>query len=52
MIVERIRAYERAGIGFLMFHLHPMMEWLERLAEQVMPLLSSKAMPLEEHIGL
>lgn len=42
VIAERIRAYERAGIGLLMLHFHPMMEGLDRFSEQIMPLLSSR----------
>lgn len=43
LIAERLRAYEAAGVDTLMLHFHPMMEGLERFAQQIMPLLEKQA---------
>ena len=37
MIIERIKAYEAAGIDMLLLHFHPMIEGLEQFAEEILP---------------
>jgi FMNH2-dependent dimethyl sulfone monooxygenase len=43
VIADRIRGYQKAGVGTMMLHFHPMAEGMERFAGQVMPLLTRKA---------
>ncbi|MGE3248290.1 MAG: LLM class flavin-dependent oxidoreductase [Beijerinckiaceae bacterium] len=40
-IAARIRAYEKAGVGTLMMHFHPMLEGMEFFAREVMPLVET-----------
>jgi dimethylsulfone monooxygenase len=37
MIIERIKAYEAAGVEMLLLHFHPMIEGLEQFAEEILP---------------
>jgi FMNH2-dependent dimethyl sulfone monooxygenase len=39
MIVERIKAYEQAGVGMLLLHFHPMIEGFDQFVEEIMPLV-------------
>ena len=38
-VAERVRAYERAGVGLLLLQCSPQLEEMERFAETVMPLV-------------
>ena len=40
-VAERVRAYEAAGVDFLLLQCSPQLEELERFAEQVMPLVGA-----------
>ena len=37
MIIERIKAYEQAGVLLLLLHFHPMIEGLHQFVEEVLP---------------
>jgi FMNH2-dependent dimethyl sulfone monooxygenase len=37
MIIERINAYEQAGVGLLLLHFNPMIEGFERFVEEILP---------------
>jgi FMNH2-dependent dimethyl sulfone monooxygenase len=41
-VADRIRAYERAGVGLLLLQCSPQLEEMERFAEQVIPLLGRR----------
>ena len=41
-VAERVRAYEAAGVDFLLLQCSPQLEELERFAEQVMPLVGDR----------
>lgn len=41
-VADRIRAYERAGVGLLLLQCSPQLEEMERFAEQVIPLVQSR----------
>jgi FMNH2-dependent dimethyl sulfone monooxygenase len=38
-VADRIREFERAGVGLLLLQCSPQLEEMERFAEQVMPLV-------------
>jgi FMNH2-dependent dimethyl sulfone monooxygenase len=42
MIIERIKAYEAAGVGMLLLHFHPMIEGLEQFAAEILPFVNSR----------
>ncbi|HYW31457.1 MAG TPA: LLM class flavin-dependent oxidoreductase [Gemmatimonas sp.] len=43
-VAERIREFERNGVGLLLLQCSPQLEEMERFAEQVMPLVNRKAL--------
>ena len=45
MIVERIKAYEQAGVGMLLLHFHPMIEGFDQFVEEIMPLVRQPERP-------
>ncbi len=42
-VADRIREFEAAGVGLLLLQCSPQLEEMERIAEQVMPLVSRRA---------
>jgi FMNH2-dependent dimethyl sulfone monooxygenase len=42
MIIERINAYEAAGVDMLLLHFHPMIEGLEQFAAEILPFVSPR----------
>ena len=45
MIVERIKAYEQAGVDMLLLHFHPMIEGFDQFVEEIMPLVRQPERP-------
>ncbi|MES2523661.1 MAG: LLM class flavin-dependent oxidoreductase [Gemmatimonadota bacterium] len=43
-VADRIREFERSGVGLLLLQCSPQLEEMERFAEQVMPLVDRKAL--------
>ena len=48
LIAERIRRYEMLGVECLMLTFHPMMEGMEKFANEVMPLLGRSQPKMKE----
>jgi dimethylsulfone monooxygenase len=40
MIVERIQAYEQAGVDLLLLHFHPMIEGFDQFVEEILPFVN------------
>ncbi len=45
VIIERVKAYEAAGVDMLLLHFHPMIEGFERFVAEILPHVQTKAAP-------